>query len=363
MSGAPLVSVIIPNYNYSRTLGLSIRSALEQDYPHKEIIVVDDCSTDDSLATAQAIPGITVLSTPANGGSAVARNLGVEHAAGEILMFLDSDVALAQGAITEAVEQLLADPELGAVCGMYEPEPLIRDSLVEEARCLQAYYWRYDSEGSVSFLISAICATRAEVFHEIGGFNPQLRQTEEVDFGERLSQRYEIRLTNRMRGAHDDDHELSALIRKMFVRGRLRVPLYAQRRRHAEGFETMARSWAALLSLVAVLLLCAPLLLGPLGWLLPAAALTAVVLCDLGMYAFVARRKGLLFMSAFFGVMLVFNVTVATAVLFGVVHWLLSPGFRRLYEREPRADTAGPAPCVPAPRREAKDETGGMLLP
>ncbi|MFI5678201.1 glycosyltransferase family 2 protein [Streptomyces cellulosae] len=360
MSGAPLVSVIIPNYNYARTLGLSIRSALEQDYPNKEIIVVDDCSTDDSLATARAIPGVTVLSTPANGGSAVARNLGVAHASGEILMFLDSDVALAQGAITEAVDQLRADPSLGAVCGMYEPEPLIRDSLVEEARCLQAYYWRYDSEGSVSFLISAICAMRAEVFHEIGGFNPRLRQTEEVDFGERLSKHYEIRLTNRMRGAHDDDHELLALIRKMFVRGRLRVPLYAQRKRHAEGFETMARSWAALLGLLAVLLLFAPLLLGPLGWLLPAAAFTAVVACDLGMYAFVARRKGLLFLPAFFGVLLVFNVTVATAVLFGAVHWLFSPRFRRLYERE---QYVGGAPGVPAPRSETPGEAGGMVMP
>ncbi|MFE2061058.1 glycosyltransferase [Streptomyces sp. NPDC059467] len=360
MSGAPLVSVIIPNYNYSRTLGLSIRSALEQDYPNKEIIVVDDCSTDDSLATARAIPGITVLSTPANGGSAVARNLGVAHATGEILMFLDSDVALAQGAITEAVEQLLADPSLGAVCGMYEPEPLIRDSLVEEARCLQAYYWRYSSEGSVSFLISAICAMRAEVFHGIGGFNPRLRQTEEVDFGERLSQKYEIRLTNNMRGRHDDDHELFALVRKMFVRGRLRVPLYAQRRRHAEGFETMARSWAALLSLFAVLLLFAPLVLGPLGWLLPAAAFTAVIACDLGMYAFVARRKGLLFLPAFFGVLLVFNVTVATAVLFGAAHWLVSPRFRRLYERETEPEQSRD---VPSARDGSVGGTGGVVMP
>lgn len=338
----PLVSLVIPNYNYGRSLGLSIQSAKDQDYPNLEIIVVDDCSTDGSEDIARSY-GVTVVSTGTNSGVAVARNTGAAHARGSILFFLDSDVALSPGAVRAAVDLLRDNPEVGAVCGMYEPEPLIRDSLVEECRCLQAYYWRTSSEGTVSFLISAMCAMRVEVFEEIGPFNPNLRQTEEVDYGQRLSQRYDLLLTPAVRGSHDDDHELWPLIRKIFTRGRLRVPLYARRRKFAKGFETASRSWASLMSALAVVSLAAPAVLGPAGWALPVLLLAAVVGLDLGMYRFVAARRGLRFMPAFFGVQLAFNLTVVAGVAFGAVHWLLSPAFRRLYDRDLAVPSAAAA--------------------
>ncbi|GAB3845310.1 hypothetical protein GCM10029963_23440 [Micromonospora andamanensis] len=63
----PLVSVIVPNYNYARALHLCLDSLRAQTYPHLEIIVVDDCSTDDSVAVAEA-HGARVTRTPYNGG-------------------------------------------------------------------------------------------------------------------------------------------------------------------------------------------------------------------------------------------------------------------------------------------------------
>lgn len=338
----PLVSLIIPNYNYGRSLGLCIRSAKDQDYPNLEIIVVDDCSTDGSAEIARS-HGVTVVSTGTNSGVAVARNTGAARARGSILFFLDSDVALSPGAVRAAVDLLRDNPGIGAVCGMYEPEPLIRDSLVEECRCLQAYYWRTSSEGTVSFLISAMCAMRVEVFEEIGPFNPKLRQTEEVDYGQRLSRRYDLLLTPAVRGAHDDDHEMWPLVRKIFTRGRLRVPLYARRKRFAKGFETASRSWASLASALAVVSLAAPAVLGPAGWALPVLLFGAVIGLDFGMYRFVAARRGPLFMPAFFGVQLAFNLTVVAGVAFGAAHWLLSPSFRRLYDRDQAVPSAAAA--------------------
>ena len=106
MSDKPLVSVIIPNYNYAKTLRLTLGSVRAQTYPALEVIVVDDGSTDDSIAVAESF-GVTVLRTPSNGGCASARNLGVRHSSGEILFFLDSDVALAPTAFgVELVSQL-----------------------------------------------------------------------------------------------------------------------------------------------------------------------------------------------------------------------------------------------------------------
>ncbi len=333
MAELPSVSVIIPNFNYARSLGLCIRSVQAQAYPGVEIIVVDDCSTDDSVSRARE-NGATVLSTGRNSGVATARNLGAAHASGDILFFLDSDVALSSGALRRAVEILMANPAAGAVCGIYEARPLIRDSIIEECRCLQAQYWRLSSQGTVSWLFSAMCAMRAEVFKEIGPFNSRLRHTEEVDYGQRLSRHYEILLTPDVRGFHDDDHRLIPLIHKIFTRGRLRIPLYARRRKFARGFETPSRAWASVLSALTVAAIAVPAALGPVAWLIPTSLLAVTLLCDFGMYRSVWARRGIRFLPVFVGVQFIFNLTVTASVAAGLVNWLCSPRFRRLYDLE-----------------------------
>lgn len=216
---------------------------------------------------------------------------------------------------------------------------MFRDSVVEECRCLQACYWRMSSLGEVSFLFTAICAIRAEVFAEIGPFNPRLRQTEEVDYGQRLSQRYRIQLSAEIRGHHDDDDKLLSLLHKLFRRGRLRVPLYARRRRFAQGFETAGRAQASLAALVTIPALALPVVFGPLGALVPAATLAASILLDKGTYAFVLRSRGTAFTCAFAAVAFCENVAITAGILTGVAQWLISPAFRALYD-EPTADGA-----------------------
>jgi glycosyltransferase involved in cell wall biosynthesis len=327
------VSVIIPNYNYARTLGLCIEAVQAQTHPPIEIIVVDDCSTDDSVAVATAL-GVQVFSTPGNSGVAAARNLGVAHATGEVLFFVDSDVALAPDALTQTLSMLAANPDAGSVCGIYDPEPLIRDSRVEEYRSLQAHYWRLSSEGVVTFGFFSLGAIRSEVFTELGPFNTVLKQTEEVEYGNRLSQKYDLLLTSTVRGRHDDDHELWPLLRKLFRRGRLRVPLYAERRRFAKGFETASRAWSSLAALAAVLLIPVPLLFGVPFAVLPLGFLALSILGDAGMYAFVLRRRGPLFGLYFTGVHFLVNLAISAGVAAGAVNWLFSRRFRALYGGE-----------------------------
>jgi len=86
----PLVSVIIPTYNRSDIVSQAVQSALDQDYPAKQIIVVDDGSTDNTVKVLQRFSGIELISQP-NRGASAARNRGLSAAKGEFVATLDSD--------------------------------------------------------------------------------------------------------------------------------------------------------------------------------------------------------------------------------------------------------------------------------
>jgi glycosyltransferase involved in cell wall biosynthesis len=85
------ISVIIPVYNGGRFLAEAIESVLAQDLVPNEILVVDDGSTDDSLAVAQGFEPRICIVSQSNAGVAAARNTGLDHASGEFVAFLDAD--------------------------------------------------------------------------------------------------------------------------------------------------------------------------------------------------------------------------------------------------------------------------------
>jgi glycosyltransferase involved in cell wall biosynthesis len=82
---------VIPNHNGAKFLSEAIESAIDQDYPDTEIIVVDDGSTDESMELLQDYRGEIRLICSDNFGAASARNLGILAAQGDYIAFLDSD--------------------------------------------------------------------------------------------------------------------------------------------------------------------------------------------------------------------------------------------------------------------------------
>lgn len=98
----PAVSIVIPLFNRAATLARAIDSVRAQDIADWELLVVDDGSTDDGAAVAEAYgdPRIRVLRHPANRGAAAARNTGVRAARGPVIAFLDSDDEWLPGVLT-----------------------------------------------------------------------------------------------------------------------------------------------------------------------------------------------------------------------------------------------------------------------
>lgn len=114
--GTPgLVSVVIPTYNRARLVGRAIESACRQTYEPIEIVVVDDGSTDGTADVVTRFDPRMRYYRQENGGVATARNLGLRHARGEFIAFLDSDDQWHPWKIAAQIAVLRAHPEVGMV--------------------------------------------------------------------------------------------------------------------------------------------------------------------------------------------------------------------------------------------------------
>lgn len=88
-----LVTVVIPAFNAARTIRQAVDSALSQTWPHIEIVVVDDCSLDETCSVVESITDsrVRLIKLATNGGGSVARNAGIDAAEGKFVSFLDAD--------------------------------------------------------------------------------------------------------------------------------------------------------------------------------------------------------------------------------------------------------------------------------
>jgi GT2 family glycosyltransferase len=173
-------SIVILNWNGGAESCLeSIASAVMQNYPQKEIIFVDNGSTDGSLEAVKLnYSDITIVSLPENIGCPAGRNKGAERATGEIIFFLENDGAwIENDLVREAVKLFDKDPQLGAIYTRVEGYSTRKaDSPVDGfpgASAQTGLYLSSSFKGGAS-------AIRRKLFNELGGFPDDfVRQMEE----------------------------------------------------------------------------------------------------------------------------------------------------------------------------------------
>jgi len=190
LAGAPLVSIVIPTYDCRRWLGEAIDSALTQTYPHCEIIVVDDGSTDGTGQWVQAYYGDRIrYFWQEHAGVARARNLGLVEAKGEYIQFLDADDLLLPNKIAEHVRFLDSHPNYGVV---YCEQLCFRND--NPADTFEWVYKKRFQSGKIllalidSGLFCPLAALiRRSVIDRVGQFDETLASNEDWDFFLRLA--------------------------------------------------------------------------------------------------------------------------------------------------------------------------------
>jgi len=188
MPPAPLVSVIIPCYQAEKYVKEAVDSVFAQTYSHLEIIAIDDGSTDRTLSVLEAYRGsITILQHPdgVNRGVSLTRKLGVDHAKGKYIAFLDADDCFEPGKIQSQVDALeqnsgavLCHTAISQIC-----EPGTDANFEEIFNCCSEQNI-YDLKKSPKYLLSnRICNSsvliRGDILRKIPYYGKQIFQYED----------------------------------------------------------------------------------------------------------------------------------------------------------------------------------------
>jgi glycosyltransferase involved in cell wall biosynthesis len=216
---SPRLSVIVPVHNGRLQLPRCLEALRTSQFEGFEVIVVDDCSTDNTRQIIERF-GARYLRTPRNMGPGGARNLAARHAYGEILVFVDSDVVVAPETLGQIAEDFERDPELAAMFGSYDEHPAWGDFLSQYKNLMHHYVHQMASERACTFW-AGCGAMRKAVFEEFGGFDldkypdPSI---EDIELGFRIWRAgRRIKLNKQVQVKH---------LKKWTVRGLLRADIF-----------------------------------------------------------------------------------------------------------------------------------------
>lgn len=197
MSDTPLVTVIIPTYNRAELVNAAVESALAQSYLRREIIVVDDGSTDDTQARLRTFGGRIRVIYQRNAGPSAARNAGVEASSGEMVAFLDSDDRWLPHKLARQIEVLEAAGK-EVECCIANMTLCFNDGRrgtsfvsAEIGSQHSAGIWLNPAEVLATrfLMFNQAAVIRRAAFQQLGGFDERLRVLEDYDLALRLAVR------------------------------------------------------------------------------------------------------------------------------------------------------------------------------
>jgi glycosyltransferase involved in cell wall biosynthesis len=182
----PLVSVVIPTYNYARYLPEAIDSALAQTFTDREIIVIDDGSTDDTAQVVRRFGDRVIYEAQVNAGLPAARNRGCALARGEYLAFLDADDVWMPDKLERQLRTLRENPTAVMVCGMMNRIDIDGKPL----QGIKPGLWPGETAMEMLERGTALPSTwvvRRSCFERTGGFDPNLTAMEDYEFAIRVA--------------------------------------------------------------------------------------------------------------------------------------------------------------------------------
>jgi glycosyltransferase involved in cell wall biosynthesis len=179
------ISIIIPNFNGSRTIGKCLESIFAFNDDDREVIVVDDCSEDGSLDIIRKYP-CRLIQLEKHAGASAARNAGAFSSKGDVLFFIDADCLLKEETLLIIRNHLSAQPADVVIGGTYTPVPQ-DPGFFSQFQSAFINYFETKNSGNPDYLATHALVIHAGTFKKLGGFTENfLPILEDVEFCHRL---------------------------------------------------------------------------------------------------------------------------------------------------------------------------------
>jgi len=188
MTDNPIVSIIIANYNGRSYLEDCLASLMKVTYSNFEIILVDNCSTDDSVEFVKNnYPSTIIIKLEKNHGFAYPNNVGAKNAKGELLLFLNNDTKAKSEFLESMVNELENDPKV-AICQsmLLTPKGEVDSSgdFIDKIGICYSSKEKIEKTRNVLSAKGAAMLIRKEIFEKLGGFDEKFFASfEDVDLG------------------------------------------------------------------------------------------------------------------------------------------------------------------------------------
>ena len=195
----PLVTVIIPTYNRAGTIRRSIESVLQQSYKELEVIVVDDCSSDNTVRQIESFSDtrIKVIRLSRNRGANFARNVGIGEARGEFIAFQDSDDEWLKDKLELQLKHMAETKKKVCFCPytLYDEnkKTIYPDNSENKERYEEQIV---DVLRKKNVISTQTLVMHREVTDKVGLFDETMRRLQDYEFVIRLCQKYEIAYVN-----------------------------------------------------------------------------------------------------------------------------------------------------------------------
>lgn len=323
MSRTPELSVIVPSYNGGAHLERCLEALLASDFQDREIIIVDDHSTDGSAERCRE-RGIEVIRLASRRGPAAARNCGASRASGQVIVFVDADIAVRRDTLSRIAALFRERKTIAALFGSYDDEPAAENYVSQYKNLFHHFVHQRSREMAATFW-AGCGAIRREVFEEVGGFDEQRYErssVEDIELGYRLRrQEFTIILDKDLQVKHLKRWTLLSLLRTDILSRALpwsQLIVEDNRMINDLNLRVSDRISTMLCWLAAVLLILSyfstALMAGAL------LALTTVFLLNLRFYRFFKERRGLWFAMKSFAMLVLYYLY--SGIVFSLVYCL-----------------------------------------
>jgi len=179
-----LVSIVIPAFNEERNIVNCLDSIKKQSYKKIEVVLVDDCSTDNTAIIAKnQLDELNLIRLKSHKERGFVRNLGAKQSKGDYLLFIDADMILNKKVIEECVAQIQTDPNMG---GIIVPEESVGEGYWTKVRALEKKCYQGDDN------IEAARFYGKKAFWRVGGWDEKMISGEDWDLTRRIRKNYEI---------------------------------------------------------------------------------------------------------------------------------------------------------------------------